>query len=185
MNPTALAEHLAARLEEDGFAYAIGGALALTAWSMPRDTKDVDLSVFAPDEELERVFDTFERAGVMVDRVEARKAVSRIGMFSGRSGRTNVDVFISDHPHFQEMKRRRRQHVFPSGNQVWVISAEDLCVMKLLYGRSKDVVDLERMFAIQRDLDLEYIRGWLLKLPTSNRHVALLDDLIRRFRPSG
>jgi hypothetical protein len=63
-----------------------------------------------------------------------------------------------------------------------VISADDLCVMKLLYGRTKDVVDLERMFAMIPTLDLEYIREWLIKLPAGNRHVAVLNDLIRRFR---
>jgi hypothetical protein len=79
---------------------------------MPRDTKDVDLSIFATDDQLERAFDALERAGVMIDRAEARKAVARIGMFSGRSGRTNVDAFVSDHPPFHEMKHRRSQHVF-------------------------------------------------------------------------
>ena len=44
MNAFELSEHIAARLDEDGLPYAIGGALALTAWSIPRDTKDVDIS---------------------------------------------------------------------------------------------------------------------------------------------
>lgn len=184
MNPIELAEHLAGRLDEEGLAYAIGGALALTAWSMPRDTKDVDLSIFATDDQLDRAFDALERAGVMLDRAEARKAVVRIGMFSGRSGRTNVDAFVGDHPHFHEMQRRRVQHRFPGGTMVWVISVEDLCVMKLLYARTKDVADLERIFAMLPALDVEYVREWLLMMPVENRQVALLDDLIRRFRTS-
>jgi Nucleotidyl transferase AbiEii toxin, Type IV TA system len=181
MNAFQLAEHLAARLEEDGLPYAIGGAISLTVWSIPRDTKDVDISIFAPDTELERVFDALDRAGIMVNRTDATKAVARIGMFNGRSGHTNVDVFISDHPHFHEMQRRRIQRRFPSGAMLWVISPEDLCVMKLLYARNKDVPDLERMFAKLPDLDIAYIRTWLLKLPAGNRHIALLDDLVRRF----
>ncbi len=65
---------------------------------------------------------------------------------------------------------------------LWFISAEDLCVMKLLYGRTKDLADLERMFAALPDLDLEYMRTWLLKLPVTNRQIAMLDDLVRCFR---
>ena len=183
MNAFELAEHLAARLDEDRLPYAIGGALALTAWSIPRDTKDVDISVFAPDADLPRVFDALERAGVMIDRADATRAVARMGMFSGRAGRTLVDVFISDHPHFHEMERRRQQRTLPSGASLWFISADDLCVMKLLYGRTKDVADLERMFVAIPSLDLDYIRAWLAKLPVTQRHFSILDDLVRRFRP--
>ena len=182
MNAFELSEHIAARLEEDGLAYAIGGALALTAWAIPRDTKDVDISVFSADLELARVFEALERAGVMIDRADATRAVARIGMFTGRSGRTLVDVFISEHPHFREMGRRRQRRTVPSGAVLWFISAEDLCVMKVLYARTKDVADLERMFAALPELDLEYVRTWLYKLPVGDRHLAILDDLERRFR---
>ncbi len=57
MNAFELSRHIAERLEENGLDYAIGGALALTAWAIPRDTKDVDISVFAQDEELGKVID--------------------------------------------------------------------------------------------------------------------------------
>jgi hypothetical protein len=148
MNAFELSEHIAKRLDEDDLPYAIGGALALTAWALPRDTKDVDISIFVAESELPRVIDALERSGVMVDRADAEKSVARIGMFTCRAGRTLVDVFISHHPHFLEMQRRRRKLRYPSGESLWFVSAEDLCVMKLVYGRAKDVPDLERMFAL-------------------------------------
>lgn len=181
MNAFELSQRIAARLDEDQLEYAIGGALALTAWAIPRDTHDVDISVFAPETELSRVIDVLERAGVMLDRADAAKSVNRIGMFTGRAGRTLVDVFMSMHPHFVEMRRRRRQLNYPSGPPLWFLSAEDLCVMKLLYGRTKDVADLERMFSVLT-LDLSYVRSWLSKMvPEGDRRLALLDDLEGRF----
>ena len=182
MNAFEVSEYIAARLDEDGLPYAIGGALALTAWAIPRDTKDVDISIFAPDSDLPRVFDSLERAGVMLDRPDAVRSVARIGMFTGRHGRTMVDVFISDHPHFHQMRERRRELQYPSGGKCWFISAEDLCVMKLLYGRTKDIADLERVFAALPALDLAYIREWLAKLPSGGNKQILLEDLVRRFR---
>lgn len=131
MNAFELSEHIAKRLDEDELPYAIGGALALTAWALPRDTKDVDISIFAAEHELPRVIDALERAGVMLDRADAEKSVARVGMFTGRAGRTLVDVFISRHPHFLEVQRRRRKLRYPSGEALWFVSAEDLCVMKL------------------------------------------------------
>jgi hypothetical protein len=185
MNPFALSEHIAKRLDEDELPYAIGGALALTAWALPRDTQDVDISVFAAKHELPRVIDAFERSGVMLDRADAEKSVARIGMFTGRAGHTLVDVFISHHPHFLEMQRRRCKRLTPSGSELWFISADDLCIMKLFYGRSKDVPDLERMFAAL-SLDRGYIRDWLTKMvPAGDRRLGLLDDLERRFAEQG
>jgi hypothetical protein len=175
--------HIASCLEDDGLDYAIGGALALTALAIPRDTKDVDISVFATAGELDRVFDSLERAGVMIDRGDAARSVARIGMFTGRSGRTLVDVFIGDHPHFHAMRARRQQLAYPSGQRYWFLSAEDLCVLKLLFGRTKDVADLERVFAALPQLDLDYIRQWVAQLPGSQGRLALLADLARRFRP--
>ena len=55
-----------------------------------------------------------------------------------------------------------------------------LCVMKLVYGRAKDVTDLERLFAV-RKLDVSYIREWISKMPVGPDRIAILDDLVRRF----
>jgi hypothetical protein len=177
-----LAAHLSRCLDEDKLEYAIGGAIALTAWSIPRDTKDVDISIFVPATGLDPAFDSLERAGVMLDRADARRSVERIGMFTGRSGRTLVDVFVGDHPHFHAMRIRRRQVELPSGERCWFVSPDDLCVLKLLFGRSKDIADLERLLGAVPDLDLDYIRGWVGKLPDAEPRLALLDDLVRRFR---
>jgi len=58
---------------------------------------------------------------------------------------------------------------------------ENLCVMKLLYGRTKDIADLERMFSVLT-LDVAYVRTWLAKMvPDGDRRWTLLDELERRF----
>jgi hypothetical protein len=70
----------------------------------------------------------------------------------------------------------------PSGACLWFISAEDLCVTKLWFARPKDIADLEHVFAAHPELDVEYVRSWLVQLaPARDRRFALLDDLQRRF----
>lgn len=177
-----IAEHIAHRLEEEGLPYAIGGALALTAVALPRDTKDVDLSVFVDPSDLPRVLDALERAGVMVDRADAARTVATIGLFTSRFGRTLVDVFVGTHPHFITMQHRRISVRSPSGESLWFLSAEDLAIFKLFYARTKDVSDLERMFAALPDLDAAYIRQWLEKMVVGgDRRLAILGDLEARF----
>jgi hypothetical protein len=182
MSTLQLAEHIARCLEEDKLDYAVGGALALTVHALPRDTADVDISVFAPAAELPRVFDALERAGVMIDRADAVRSQARIGMFTCRAGRRLVDVFLHAHPHFESMHARRVRATTPTGEQMWFISAEDLCITKLFFARPKDIADLERVFAAHPELDAGYIRTWLTQMVAADdRRIAILDDLADRF----
>ncbi len=179
--PLEVARWLADRLDEDGLAYAFGGALALTAWSAPRQTVDVDVMVFVDARDLSRVVDALERAGAIVDRAEAARTTASAGLVIARLSGMRVDVFLATHPVHQEMGQRRRQIDLGTG-PLWFISAEDIALLKLFFGRPKDLVDLERLFAAQPDLDLGYIGDWLRRIvPDGDRRLATLDDLVRRF----
>jgi hypothetical protein len=180
MNAFDSARRLGLLLEADGIEYAIGGALALGVWGVPRATKDVDISVFVDPERLEGVADVYERAGVMFEREAARKAVARTGLFRGLLGKIAIDTFISLHPHFLEMQQRRQRVRTPDGDFLYFITAEDLAVLKLVFGRDKDLVDLERLFAV-RKLDVDHVRRWLAKMPVPANRIAILDELARRF----
>lgn len=180
MNAASAARRVADCFDEDRIPYAIGGAIALGALGAPRATKDVDISAFVPFVELARVLDALERAGVMLDRSTASKDVERIGLVKGQLGRIVIDVFVSEHPQYAEMARRRVEI-----DSMWFLSAEDLCLHKLIYGRPKDVIDLERLLAVRPSTDLAYVRKWLAEMvPAGDRRFALLDDLERRFAKS-
>ncbi len=148
----------------------------------PRATKDVDITIFVPEAELPRAFDALERAGLMFDRSAATRDVARIGLFKARSGKMIVDVFLSGHPQYDAMKTRRLSIEIAS-TRLWFISAEDLCLHKLIYGRPKDLIDLERLIAVRPDMDLSYVRTWMTRMiPAGDRRFAALDDLEHRFK---
>jgi hypothetical protein len=175
MNAPDAASWIASRFDEDGIEYAIGGALALIAWGAPRSTADV--SAFVARRELDRVLGSLERAGVMVP-ADAAKTVERIGMFRGLMGRVPVDVFTSEHPHQQAMRERRCQLELTEGTLRWFVSPEDLAVLKLLYARPKDELDLERLFAVRTNLDFTYVEGWLARMvPAGDRRLELFNRL--------
>jgi hypothetical protein len=105
-------------------------------------------------------------------------------MFFAQQGSTRIDVFLATHPVHEEMGRRRRQ-VDLDSVPLWFLSPEDLAILKLVYARAKDVVDLERLFSARRDLDEPYIRSWLERIvPPGDRRLTLLADLSRRFGPA-
>ena len=62
------------------------------------------------------------------------------------------------------------------------MSAEDVVLTKLIYGRTRDVADLQRLFSVMADrLDLTYVADWLARIvPPSDRRLSLLADLRRR-----
>jgi hypothetical protein len=167
--PTAVAARLADRFDEDGLAYAFGGALALGAWGVPRTTTDVDVAVFVAEPEL--------------DRGEARRSVAKTGLLVAQLGRTRLDLFIAHHPWHADMRARRQLLPTPDGRQRWFLSLEDVALAKLLYARPKDLQDLERLFAVQRNrLDLAYLRRWLLAMvPAQDMRLQSLEELARRF----
>jgi hypothetical protein len=182
LSALALAARLGACFDDAQLPYAVGGALALGAWGAPRATIDVDVSVFVTEHELEPLFDALERGGVMIDRANAARLVPQIGMFKGRFGKMYVDVFVATHSQYDEMKQRRVARALPTGETVWFLSAEDLVLHKLIFGRDKDEADLARLLAVQQKLDLGYVRRWLTRMvPAGDRRFAMLDDLERRF----
>lgn len=182
LNALVVARRLAERLDEDDIAYGIGGALALGAWGAPRSTRDVDITVFVPESDLPRCLDALERAGVLLDRGDAARDVARIGMFKGRAGKIMVDVFLMAHPQYGEMKARCVRIDDAAGGELSFISAEDLCLHKLLFGRPKDVIDLEELLARRPAIDLGYVRGWLTRMvPPGDARLDVLDNLEQRF----
>lgn len=182
-DPAAVAAWVSDRFEEDGILYAIGGALALGAHGIPRMTDDVDFAVFVPVGDLDRLFDSLERAGCRFDRAGARADVSRVHLFRGRCGHVGVDFFVSFHPHHHEALARRVALPGPDGRDRWFLSAEDLAIHKLALFRSKDLADLERLFAARgAELDLGYIRRWLHAIcRAGDVRLAALEDLVTRF----
>ena len=161
-DPLAAALRLAAELEARSIAYAIGGALALSLWSEPRATNDVDVNVFVEPDGLAPVFAAIAAAGALVDPVQAtRDAVAR-GMFIARwpSGHP-LDVFTPSIDFSYEAARTRVRRQVASA-EAWFLSAEGIAIFKLYFFRGKDRVDVERLVQVRPQLDRAYIRARLV-----------------------
>ena len=85
-------------------------------------------------------------------------------------------------PHIEALERRVR---VPFANEeIWVLTEEDIALFKLVYGRTKDFADLERLFAARRDrLDYGYLERWVGSMfaPDDQRR-RRFEDLVRQAR---
>jgi hypothetical protein len=155
---------IAGALEQHGVSYALGGALAYGQYGIPRATNDVDVNVFVDPTSLAPVVAALRSLGIDIKDETARKQAEAEGMFIVRWADMRVDVFTPSISFAWEAERTRVRHTI-DGVGVWFLSAEALCVFKLLFFRGKDVVDLERLIAVQgKAVDGGYVRARLVEM---------------------
>jgi hypothetical protein len=171
---------IAGAFESGGLPYAIGGALALGVWGVPRGTVDVDVNAFVEAGEVDRVIDTLSSLGITVDAARAKTESVERGMIVGDWDGMRIDVFLpSIEFSYEALQTRVRRAV--GGVEAWYLSAEAVAVFKLLFFRSKDIADLERLVAVA-DLDAPYVRRWMVEMMgDDDARVAKWDELVRLF----
>lgn len=93
-----------------------------------------------------------------------------------------VDVFPALDERYREIEGRRVLRPFGRGDDLLpFLSAEDLCLFKLSYGRPKDWVDLAAVAAVRPDLDVEIVEELLVALrgPSMYPRLARFRSLLR------
>jgi hypothetical protein len=118
------------------------------------------------------------------DPIAARAAAEREGLIVLWLGPFRIDVFTPSIDFSWEAERTRKC-VRIGDTDVWFLSAEALCVFKLLFFRGKDVVDLERLIAVQgAAVDAPYVRARIVEmLGDDDPRVATWDRLWREHGP--
>jgi hypothetical protein len=173
---------IARKLEARQVPYALGGALAYGVWALPRATKDVDLNLFVPVEQLGSALDALAEAGVTFQREEAVHQAAEEGLFIGWVGACRIDVFTPSIP-FSWEALKTRVSVPVEGGPAWFLSAEALSFFKMMFFRGKDLVDLERLLgSMGRRLDAPYVRRWLVEtMGDDDERVRKWDELCAAF----
>lgn len=161
-------------LSAAGQAHAFGGALALAYVAEPRGTVDIDLNIFTPDTDIDDVLEVFAALGLQPELPRDRW-LPIAGIRMRREGDPYpVDVFPSLDERYGEIERRCVNHAFgPDRVVLPFLSAEDLVLFKLSFGRDKDWVDLRAIARSQPTLDLDYVEAQLIGLRGAGMHPRL------------
>jgi len=161
--------------------YLIGGSLASSIHGVPRSTRDVDIAVDLPAGRVHELVDAL--AGrFYVDDEMAAQAVARGGSFNVVHLETmfKVDLFVlgPDAMSRAQMSRRQLHRVGANFPEVFVASAEDTVLQKLLwYRKGHEVSDrqwrdvLEVLDTQGSRLDRNYLDRWARELG--------IDDLLQ------
>lgn len=163
-------------LEAAGLPHAFGGALALGYVAEPRGTVDIDVNVFVTAEEIGSIADAVGPLGYRRPLGGDATAIAGI-RFDHAVEPFPLDVFVSLDDRYEEIARRVERHPFGRGDDLLpFLSAEDLCIFKLSFGRPQDWVDLRNIATARPGLDADYIEDQLLALrgPTMYPRIARL-----------
>jgi hypothetical protein len=152
-------------LTDADIVHAFGGALALAYYAEPRATLDVDANVFVAVGRAAEVVDRFESIGLRAELpIDAWSPIAGVRLAPSR-GVGRLDLFFSVDDRYDEISARIRQFPFGSdGVMLPFLSAEDLVLFKLSFGRDKDWVDLAAMAATGLDVDLDVVEPLLIAL---------------------
>lgn len=174
---------LARQLEELQQEYAIGGAIALGVWGVPRGTLDVDLTLYLSPEKPSHCIWLLQDLGCDVDSQAALESFREHGFCRVSCEAVTVDVFLPTIA-FYEAARLRRRRIQLGDHPVWIWDAETLTVFKMMFFRRKDVADVEQIMRTQGDqLDRGWVRSRLQEIygPRDPR-VTQWDDLTREIQ---
>lgn len=160
-------------IEKLGLDYIVVGALATNYHAFARGTNDADFVIAAKLDCLQKIAPFFP-ADFRVDpqpQMEMMTGTSRWIIEVDRS-EFRVEIFhLGSDPHHAEIFRRRVQVTmswYPT--KVWTLTAEDLVIQKVRWGRLKDMVDVRSILSVQRDtLDFAYIESWCAAHGTTDR----------------
>ncbi len=151
-------------LESAQIPHAFGGANALAYYGTPRATADIDLNVFVPVSQADRVLDALRSIGVSIVAPEASVRIQRDGQIRLFWERTPIDVFFAYDPLHESSMQRRRKVDF-GGDRIHVLSAEDLIIYKIIFDREKDWRDIaEVIYASNENLDFQYVQDWVTRV---------------------
>jgi len=164
---------------EAGIPHAFGGAHALGYYGSVRATHHIDVNVFRPVSEVDRVFAVLAKLGASVDNPGLETLARRDAQVRILWEATPVDLFFAYDPlHLASMERRRVVDFY--GDSIHVLSAEDLITYKATFDLAKDWRDIATIvFACDEPLDYNYVREWLERIEGPEGHrMARLEAII-------
>lgn len=130
-------------LDNAGMLHAFGGALAL-AWCVEeaRGTQDIDLNIFVPVAEVDRVLRVLPDDIEVPDR--SRMLLERDGQARLWWSHIPLDLFLTNDSFHEKVAGRITQREF-ADRLMPFLACEDLAVFKAFFDRDKDWIDIRDM----------------------------------------
>ena len=168
------------RLESAGVPYMMTGSMAMSIYTVPRMTRDVDFVIECTPDDASRIAELF-RGDCYVDESSVRRAARERSVFSVIHNEwiTKADFIVRKDEEYRQVEFDRRQSIDIGGVNVFVVRPEDLILSKLRWsmngGSELQLRDARSLCASASELDWSYMERWAAVLGVS--------ELLERVRP--
>ena len=168
--------HVWATLEPLNLPMAVMGGLALSRYKLFRATRDVDILIGVAGQDLSSLLDLLAASGVLAKRSPPIRPLGelQIAQLVYEPPETfvevQVDLLLADSAyHVEALARRVPMSTGAESTPVWVLSCEDLIIVKLMAGRMIDLADAVSLLQLNRaKLDQQYLSRWTERLGLKN-----------------
>ena len=167
-------------MEAAGVDYALLGGIAVSIYSEPRMTRDIDINIALNMEDTAEFLKKARKYGFRPIPPNINKFVKETAVipmkFSKRGTIGRFDFIIAQNPiEFAGIQRARFKKIY--GVKLKIVTAEDLLLHKLLSDRPIDREDALGILLRQgKKLDMRYINTWLKKIAKSSSALHLLKE---------
>lgn len=165
---------VAERLEQAGIAYMVSGSMALNYYAQPRLTRDIDLVIELIPGDADRLANLFTD-DFYIDAEAVDNAIAQHGMFNAihYDAVIKVDFIVRKDTPYRREEFLRRRAVDIDGTTIWLVTAEDLLLSKLVWiaqsGSEMQLNDVRNLIAAVASLDWAYIERWAAELAVAER----------------
>lgn len=167
-----LMQLVAEALEAEGASYAVTGSVASSIHGEPVTSLDVDIVTFLSADQAARVADRLTpRLYADADMVRRAAIEHRMANFIDASSGFKVDISVlADTAYHREVMRRRvRVASSDTRHTIWVVSPEDIVLMKLVWRKdSRSGKQWRNALSVLKikghELDWSYLREWATRL---------------------
>ncbi|MEA3420391.1 MAG: DUF6036 family nucleotidyltransferase [Acidobacteriota bacterium] len=173
---------IASRLDYASISYMMTGSMAMAIYSIPRMTRDIDMVVELTPADVDKIVGLFSK-DCYIDRESVRQAVQAHEIFNiiHNDWVIKADFIIRKNEDYRKEEFRRRQKMNIEGVAISVVSAEDLILSKLVWGKQSkselQLSDVRQMISTVSELDWKYIQKWATVLG--------IDELLRKVKENG
>ncbi len=159
------------KLDKAKIRYMVSGGLAVSFWGFPRTTHDIDIVIEAKKEDKEKIVNLFKKDFYISPKAaeDAIKTRFTFNIIHNKSG-LKIDFWLVKKDSFgeSEFKRKLKKKMF--GEDIFIISQEDLILNKLMAYKetlSHSRLDDAESILKTSKVDLIYIKKWSEKQRTN------------------
>lgn len=164
----AFLQHIVGFLNQEQIPYMLSGSVAMSAYVLPRATRDFDFIVHLETADVDALVKHFAQ-GYYCDSDAIQEALHRKTMFNiiDHASGFKADFVILKDDGYRQTEFNRRVEVDFEGMPIWMATAEDLLLSKLIwiqdFQSNLQKEDIKNLAAVE-SLDRDYVFQWINKM---------------------